>query len=108
VTTALVTGVSHSLGPGFAAARRLAEDGYHVIVGGPLRAQTELLSARLRAAGFTASPLRLDLDDVDSFPAVAADLRQRFGHLDAVVNTVESAGATQLAAALRGLLAAES
>jgi len=82
---ALVTGVDHRLRPGFAQARELATQGYHVIVGADERATAELLSAELRAEGLAATPMRLDLGDVAAYPEVAAEVQRRFGRLDALV-----------------------
>jgi NAD(P)-dependent dehydrogenase (short-subunit alcohol dehydrogenase family) len=85
VRVALVTGVTSRLRPGFAQARALAEQGYHVIIGSHERGAAELLSAELRAEGLSATPMRLDLSDAASFTEIAAEVHRRFGRLDALV-----------------------
>ncbi|GAA4175205.1 SDR family NAD(P)-dependent oxidoreductase [Gryllotalpicola koreensis] len=100
---ALVTGVTHRLRPGFAQARELARQGYHVIIGAHERGTAELLSAELRAEGHAATPMRLDLGDAAGYPEIAAEVQRRFGRLDALVMDDGDHG-EGLRAALSGLL----
>jgi len=100
MSAVLVTGVTDTLGAGFAAARRVAAEGHHVIVGAPQRAAAEMVAARLRAEGFAASPLRLDANDPEALPVIAAELTTRFGAIDEIVD----GGDPEAAAALRVLL----
>lgn len=82
---ALVTGVNSRLRPGFAQARELGKQGYHVIIGSSERGSAELLSAELRAEGLSATPMRLDLGDATGYAEIAAEVHRRFGRLDALV-----------------------
>jgi NAD(P)-dependent dehydrogenase (short-subunit alcohol dehydrogenase family) len=100
VSAALVTCVTHGVHRDYLAARELAEQGYHVIVGAPRRDAAEILAARLRTEGFPASPLRLDLDEVDTFPVIAAELRERFGRIATVVSAAAPGREAGLLAAL--------
>ncbi|GHF86260.1 short-chain dehydrogenase [Amycolatopsis bartoniae] len=83
---ALITGTSRPAGIGFAVARQLAEQGYHVILTARDLARAEPLAAQLRAAGHAATALRLDLVDATSMAAAAEYLTRSFGHLDVLVN----------------------
>jgi NAD(P)-dependent dehydrogenase (short-subunit alcohol dehydrogenase family) len=107
MSTALVTGVVDTHCAGYAAARRLAAAGHHVIVAAPQRADAELAAAQLRAEGIAASPLRLDVTNVECFLVIVQELRTRFGRLAEVVDGGDLAAAPELAAALRGLLEEE-
>ncbi len=84
--TALVTGVSRPLGLGFAVARQLAEQDYHVILTARDVRQAEELAAELRRAHLSASALRLDLAARTSIYQTADRLTRTFDHLDVLVN----------------------
>jgi len=84
--TALITGVSRPLGLGFAVARQLAELKYHVILAARDEAQAEGLAEQLRAAGLSASALRLDLADPSSIRNAADRLAGTIDRLDVLVN----------------------
>jgi NAD(P)-dependent dehydrogenase (short-subunit alcohol dehydrogenase family) len=84
--TALITGASRPAGLGFAVARDLAEQGYHVILTARDHAAVESLAARLRLDGLAATALRLDLSDPAGMSDVADRLTESFGHLDILVN----------------------
>lgn len=84
--TALITGTSRPVGIGFAVARQLAEQGYHVILTARDVARAEPLAARLREDGYPATALRLDLTDPATMTAAAEHLTGAFGHLDALIN----------------------
>ncbi|TCL05080.1 SDR family NAD(P)-dependent oxidoreductase [Sodalis ligni] len=84
--TALITGVSRSLGLGFAVARQLAEQNYHVILAARDETQAERLAAKLREAGHNATALRLDLADRSSIYEAADRLSRMIDRLDVLVN----------------------
>jgi 3-oxoacyl-[acyl-carrier protein] reductase len=85
---ALVTGGSSGIGR--ATAARLAALGSTVVVGYNSRAAlAEEVAAGLEGGGHVA--MRIALDDPESIVAAAAAVQQRFGRLDALVN---SGGAT--------------
>ncbi|HWI71187.1 MAG TPA: SDR family NAD(P)-dependent oxidoreductase [Baekduia sp.] len=83
-TIALVTGANRGLG--FATARRLAQDGMTVLLGGRDPGRAERAAAELRADGLDAHALALDVTDASSIAAAALLVRQRFGGLDVLVN----------------------
>ncbi len=86
---AIVTGGSNGIGA--AAVRRLAQAGATVVVGylnGADRAQA--LCAELPGSGHL--PMRIPLQDVAAIRQCAAELQQRFGRVDVLVN---SAGFTK-------------
>jgi NAD(P)-dependent dehydrogenase (short-subunit alcohol dehydrogenase family) len=107
VSAALVAGLVRTIGPGYEAALRLAEEGHHVVVSAPERAAAEIVAARLRAHGFPASPIRLDPRDVEALPVVAAELSARFGGAWQLVDGSDDGEARELIDALRPLLEAE-
>ena len=84
--TALITGASRPLGIGFAVARQLSEQGYHVILTARDLTRADALAAQLRRAGHAASALRLDLTEPATMAAAAEHLGWSFGHLDVLVN----------------------
>lgn len=88
--TALITGVSRSLGLGFAVARQLAEKNYHVILAARSEDQAERLAAELREAGHQATSLRLDLADRSSIHEAAGRLSRTIDRLDVLVNNASA------------------
>jgi NAD(P)-dependent dehydrogenase (short-subunit alcohol dehydrogenase family) len=84
--TALITGTSRPVGIGFAVARHLAEQGYHVILTARDVSRAEPLAAELRDVGHQATALRLDLTDPAGMAEAAAHLTRTFGHLDVLIN----------------------
>ena len=87
---ALVTGASRPIGLGFAVARSLAGQGYHVIVTARNGAQAEQLAATLRSENHSAEGLRLDLTDTDEFARISEHVRTEHGHLDVLVNNAST------------------
>ena len=83
---ALVTGAGRSAGLGVAAARALAQDGFHVIVSARDAAQAEEQAKMLRDEGYSVEGLQLDLTDTQSFAPIAKQIRTDHGHLDVLVN----------------------
>ena len=81
---ALVTGASRGIGR--ATARRLARDSHHVILTARDAGTVEDAADRLNREGFEASALQLDVTDTANVRAAAAQVGQRFGHLDVLVN----------------------
>ena len=97
--TVLVTGASRGIGA--AIAERLAEKGWGVLVGARGLADREAVVARIREAGGTAWPLRLDVTDRAAFPEVvqnAEELSRTFGPLSALVNNAGIAISSALTA----------
>lgn len=82
--TVLLTGGTGLYGQPFAAA--LAEAGAHVVVTSRDRDRAEVAASELRGAGAEASAVALDLGDPDSIAAAAAEVADRFGALDVLVN----------------------
>lgn len=88
--TALITGVSRSLGLGFAVARQLAEKNHHVILAARDEIQAGRLAAELREAGHQATSLRLDLANRSSIHEAADHLTRTIDHLDVLVNNASA------------------
>jgi len=86
IRTVLITGVSRPLGIGFAVARQLAEQGYHVIITARDHARADALATQLNRVGLGATALRLDLTDPATMAAVAEHIGWSFGHLDVLVD----------------------
>lgn len=82
---ALVTGGSRGIGLG--TARELAASGFHVAING-LREEAEVAGvlAELAAIGPSALYCRGDVADVDGHARMLAQVRERFGRLDVLVN----------------------
>ena len=100
VKTALVTGTSREAGLGFAIARELAEQGFHVILTARDPAAAEPLAARLRQDGHAATALRLDLSDRATMAAAAAHVSEAFGRLDVLINNAAAMPDFQVLSAL--------
>ena len=85
---AIVTGSSHDPSIGRSTAARLASEGASVIINGrsdePLRATER----DLRAAGFNVTALGGSMEDEETSARLADAAVERYGRLDAVVNTV--------------------
>lgn len=87
---AMITGVSRSLGLGFAVARRLADLGYHVILTARDVAAAEALAKEICGNGLSATAARLDVGDPASVRQLAAQLSARISHLDVLVNNASA------------------
>lgn len=90
-TTALVTGANKGIG--FAIAQGLGRLGTRVVVGARSEVAGADAVARLAAQGIDASAVRLDVTDDASVAAAAAELDDRFGTLDVLVNNAGISGA---------------
>lgn len=94
---ALVTGAGSDTGIGFATARLLADLGARVAVTG-LSARIDDRAAELAAGGHAATGHRADLTDEAEVSALVADVVDRHGRLDIVVNNagmVSQGGASE-------------
>jgi NAD(P)-dependent dehydrogenase (short-subunit alcohol dehydrogenase family) len=101
---ALVTGAGRQTGIGAAIARRLACDGYDVVVadlcappsalahsGHASEDEMEAVAASVASYGGRALPRRVDVADADSVQALIASVRASFGRLDVLVNNAGAA-----------------
>lgn len=80
---ALVTGASRGLGR--AAAKALAREGAHVILAARREGSLEDVDDEIRAAGGTATLVRLDLVSGDKIDALGPTIYDRWGKLDILV-----------------------
>jgi NAD(P)-dependent dehydrogenase (short-subunit alcohol dehydrogenase family) len=81
---ALVTGANKGIGLEVVA--QLAGLGMTVLLGARDRERREKAVAELAERGLTAHPLALDVTDAVSVAAAAAEVEERFGRLDVLVN----------------------
>lgn len=81
---ALVTGAGQGLG--LEIARALAVAGARVLLNGRDSGKLEDAAQALKAAGYEAAPLAFDVGDEAAVEAAFADIGQRFGRLDILVN----------------------
>jgi 3-oxoacyl-[acyl-carrier protein] reductase len=83
---AIVTGGSGGIGA--ECARRLAADGMTVVVHfAGSRARADVVVEAISAAGGTATAVQADVGDESAVTALFADVEQRYGGVDVVVNT---------------------
>ncbi|MFJ4222278.1 SDR family oxidoreductase [Curtobacterium luteum] len=90
VPTALVTGANKGIG--YAIAEGLGTKGLRVLVGARDATSRDEAVARLRAAGVDAHGITLDVTDDEGVRAAAAEVEQRFGRLDVLVNNAGVSG----------------
>lgn len=84
MTAALITGAAGDIGR--ATTRRLAEAGNHVFAADLDGDAVEALAAQLTEAGSAATALRLDVADEESVAGAFAQVAERAGSLDVLVN----------------------
>ena len=87
---ALITGASHGLGA--ALAQRFAAEGAQLVLLARDTAALEKLDDALRADGYSATLVPLDLRQFDRLDAMAASLHERFGKLDVFVSCAAALG----------------
>ena len=82
---ALITGANRGLG--LEAARQLARDeGFTVLLGSRDLVKGEAAAATLRASGYDAHAIQLEVADEHSVQQAAREVEAKFGHLDALIN----------------------
>lgn len=81
---ALITGANKGIG--FAAARGLAREGFHVFIAARDTQKAEEAALKIRSEGFDADFLTLDVADEESIRAAALDFTERWEGLDVLVN----------------------
>ncbi len=81
---ALVTGANKGIG--LETARQLAQRDVHVLLAARDLMKATGAAETLRAEGFEADPVALDVTKSADIAAVAATIGERFGHLDILVN----------------------
>ncbi|MGC9671408.1 SDR family oxidoreductase [Planosporangium sp. 12N6] len=81
---AVVTGANRGLG--YAIARRLAEQGLHVVLTARSEQAADQAAAKLRGEGLSVSAHQLDVTDPASVVRAMADTGFTYGRLDALVN----------------------
>jgi 2-hydroxycyclohexanecarboxyl-CoA dehydrogenase len=82
--TAIVTGAASGIGR--ATARKLAQAGAYVILGDIAEEGGRAAAAGIRADGFEADFVRLDVTNLDSIAAFRAEVYKRSPHVDIVAN----------------------
>jgi NAD(P)-dependent dehydrogenase (short-subunit alcohol dehydrogenase family) len=83
---AIVTGAGSPVGIGFASARRLAEEGARVLLTDVLPGSAAERADELRAVGFDVAGCDQDVSDEAGWDAVIAEVVDRWGELNIVVN----------------------
>ena len=81
---AIVTGAAQGIGEGIV--RRLAAEGAHVAVADLNAAKAEAVAASLRAEGYPAIAVAVDVADRKQVKAMIAETVAAFGHIDIVFN----------------------
>ncbi len=81
---ALVTGGSRGIGE--AICRRLAADGFTVLVASRSQEKVDAVASSIREAGHTAHGLALDLTDISTFKDIVKQIVEDFGGIHVLVN----------------------
>ena len=81
---ALVTGANKGIG--FAAAHGLAKAGFHVFVGARDTEKGEQAAQKIRAEGYNAQFITIDVGDEDSIVAAAREIAAEWEGIDVLVN----------------------
>jgi 3-oxoacyl-[acyl-carrier protein] reductase len=83
--TAIVTGASRGIGR--AVAKRLAKDGFHVVVNYATNAkEADTVVTEIQSSGGRAMAIRADVGNAADVESLFADTRKAFGSVDVVVN----------------------
>jgi len=80
----LITGANKGIG--FETARQLGKAGHTVLVGARDAAKAEEAVAKLKGEGINAEPLVIDVTNPASIAKAAADVAERHGKLDTLIN----------------------
>ena len=83
-SVAFVTGASQGLGE--AIARRLAQDGWHVVLAARRQEQLEHVASEIARDGGSAEAVVLDVSKPDAIASVINEVGKRHGRLDGLVN----------------------
>lgn len=89
-TTALVTGANKGIG--YAIAEQLGATGMRVLVGARSDTGRDEAVERLRASGVDAHGVQIDVTSDESVADAAAEVEERFGRLDVLVNNAGISG----------------
>ena len=82
--TALITGANRGIG--FETARQLGQLGIKVLVGARTAENGEAAAAKLKAEGFDAEFVLLDVDDLKTHESAAKYVAENYGKLDILIN----------------------
>jgi NAD(P)-dependent dehydrogenase (short-subunit alcohol dehydrogenase family) len=82
--TALITGANRGIG--FETARQLAQKGIKVLVGARSEENGKEAEAKLKAEGFDAEFVLLDVDDAKTHASAAKYIEENYGKLDILIN----------------------
>lgn len=82
--TALITGANRGIG--FETARQLAQKGFKVLVGARSEENGREAEAKLKAEGFDAEFVLLDVDDAQTHESAAKHVEANYGKLDVLIN----------------------
>jgi NAD(P)-dependent dehydrogenase (short-subunit alcohol dehydrogenase family) len=82
--TALITGANRGIG--FETARQLAQKGIKVLVGARSEENGKEAEAKLKAEGFNAEFVLLDVDDAKTHASAAKYIEENYGKLDILIN----------------------
>jgi len=83
-SVAFVTGASQGIGE--AIGRRLARDGWHVVLSARRREKLDAAVSRIEEEGGSAEAVVLDIRDADAIHETVSDVGKRHGRLDGLVN----------------------
>lgn len=82
--TALITGANRGIG--FETARQLGQQGIKVLVGARTEENGREAEAKLKAEGFDAEFVLLDVDDAKTHESAAKHIEENYGKLDILIN----------------------